>query len=210
MRLVCLSDLHGELYPIDEMPKGEVLIVAGDFSARGDMMDVLNFKGWLNELPFSKKIIIAGNHDGYLAEHNHIGRLLLESEDTIYLENSSTEINGLKIFGSPYTPEFNGWHFMRPRGDEMAKIWKQIPDDTDILVTHGPPLGILDTNHRDEKCGCWDLRERIKSLEHLRYHIFGHLHSAHGQKEVYGVKFINCSLLDDDYNLSFEPIVLEI
>jgi Icc-related predicted phosphoesterase len=208
MKIVALSDLHGEL--IDNIPSGDVLIVAGDFSARGNMMGVLNFKGWLNELPFSHKIVIAGNHDGYVEDYNHIARLLLESEDTVYLENSGTEINGLKVWGSPFTPEFNGWHFMRERGDEMAEIWKQIPDDTNILVTHGPPLNILDTNGRHEHCGCWDLRERIKHLKKLKLSIFGHLHSAHGISEIDGVKFVNCSVLDDDYNLTFEPIVLEI
>ena len=208
MRLICLSDTHSEI--IDNVPDGDVLIFAGDFSGMGTMMDVLNFKSWLNSLPHRKKICIAGNHDRYLAEYNHIGRLLLESEDTVYLEDSSIIIDGLKFYGSPWSPEFNNWFFMKPRGDEMAKVWAKIPTDTNVLLTHCPPYGILDKNNRHQSCGCWDLAHRIKQLKQLKLHVFGHLHESHGILEKDGVKFVNCSVLDDIYANVFEPIVIEV
>jgi Icc-related predicted phosphoesterase len=110
------------------------------------------------------------------------------------------EIEGLRIWGSPYTPKFQSWYFMKDRGYPMKENWKEIPTELDLLLTHGPPYGILDTNINGINTGCRDLLDAIFERP-PRYNIFGHIHEAYGTKEVLGIKtkFMNCSYLDENY-----------
>jgi Icc-related predicted phosphoesterase len=175
----CVADLHGSYPALDG---GDLLIVAGDLTARDSPDEYHWFIDWIVAADYKRKIVIAGNHDGTIRKDDeffHIHRID-QYKDFDYLQDSGTEFDGLKIWGSPWTPEFCGWDFMLPRGPEIAKKWALIPDDTDILVTHGPPWGVLDKNSDGEHCGCEELRlalERVKP----KLHVFGHIHEGYGQ-----------------------------
>ena len=111
--------------------------------------------------------------------------------------NEEIIIDGIKFYGSPNTPEFMSWAFMKQRGKSIAKIWKKIPDDTDVLITHGPPKGILDLC-KDGHVGCQDLLERVYEVQ-PKFHIFGHIHESRGQHKENGTTFVNVTQLDGYY-----------
>ena len=139
IRIVCISDTHGQHAKLG-VPDGDVLIHAGDFMAFGDTpKEIIDFNQWLGGQPHRHKIVIAGNHDWMFERHPGAAKELLGN--AIYLENSGTELAGLKIWGSPVQPEFNNWAFNVARGAAIRRYWEMIPDSTDVLVTHGPPYG---------------------------------------------------------------------
>lgn len=154
MRIVCLSDTHNH-HDFITVPDGDLLIHAGDLTGRGTMPEVLAVNKWLGTLPHRHKIIIAGNHDFGFEREPALFRSLITN--AIYLQHEAVEVAGLKIFGSPYTPWFHNWAFNVQSPADMARHWSRIPDDTDILITHGPPEGVLDdVVHRP--CGCRPLK----------------------------------------------------
>jgi len=209
MKIVCISDNHGRHKKIKNIPEGDVLVHAGDVTSSGKIEMLDNFNKWLGELPHKHKIIIAGNHDWCFArEHRLIAREMISN--ATYLEDSEIIIDGVKFYGSPWQPEFCDWAFNLPRGESLAKVWNRIPDDTNVLITHGPPYGILDLNLDDEPCGCEDLLNKIMSLSKLKCHIFGHIHEGYGIKEELGVKFINASSCNFEYQPINKPIVIDI
>ena len=130
----------------------------------------------LFQLPYKHKIVIAGNHE--LGWDSDTKDLKNELTNCTYLEDSSVEINGLKIYGTPYQPEFGRWAFNLERGRECLDKWNQIPSDTDILVTHGPPLGFGDECKRGNRAGCVDLLHTVQQRVKPKYHIFGHIHEG--------------------------------
>ncbi|HXN74932.1 MAG TPA: hypothetical protein VN855_00385, partial [Candidatus Acidoferrum sp.] len=123
------------------------------------------------------------------------------------LNDSGIEVEGIKIWGSPVQPFFHDWAFNRRRGAEIKKHWDLIPEDTEILVTHGPPLGILDVTIRNgEHVGCADLMDKIL-ISQIKLHTFGHIHEGHGYKYQDGRVFVNASVLDSRYKMiSGKPI----
>jgi Icc-related predicted phosphoesterase len=140
-----------------------------------------------------------------------------EKPDFEYLCDSGTEFEGLKIWGSPWTPVFFNWHFMKKRGEEIKKQWDLIPDDIDILITHGPPFGILDVSGLSSRrkpggfhCGCKDLTQTLERLTKLKLHVFGHIHDGYGKMAIghKGREFtcVNASIMDEDYNPVNKPI----
>ena len=214
-RIVCLSDTHNCNEQI-EVPEGDVLIHAGDATVRGTDQEVIEFVHWFFLLPHKVKIFVAGNHDWLFQTDNRYTRVLLANSKIIYLQDSSTVIEGLRIYGSPWQPRFFDWAFNLNRGAELAEKWKLIPDDIDILITHGPPNGILDLVPRkgwDENAGCEELRKRvdeIATLGRLKLHVFGHIHCGYGITEEHGVKFVNASNCDESYQPVNPPIVVDI
>ena len=202
MKIVCISDLHN-VYTDLILPKGDVLIVAGDIDTHGGEILFLAFNFWMCSLDYKYKIVIAGNHDKYFEENS------IEATPYIYLNNSGVEIEGVKFYGSPVSPKFGHWSFMKERGDESAKVWDKIPDDTDVLITHGPPYGILDETAFKQKVGCYDLLQRVLKVQ-PKYHIFGHIHEAYGTEKIGDTTFINASVVDFRYNLKNNPVVIEI
>lgn len=173
----CLADCHGH-YP--KLEGGDLLIVAGDLTARDLENENALFDYWINEQLYKKKIVIAGNHDNVLFE----GRLKLQFCE--YLCDSGTEFEGLKIWGSPWTLRFPGMNphcmaFTVDTEEELAEKWALIPDDVDILVTHGPPMSILDWNSYGHNCGSASLTYRATCLPNLKLFAFGHIHEAYGQ-----------------------------
>ena len=207
LRIVCLSDTHNFNEEIT-VPDGDVLIHAGDATMRGTIDEIVFFNQWFKKQPHRHKIFVAGNHDWLFETNNRLARELLD--DLIcYLQDSHIEIEGLKIYGSPWQPRFYDWAFNLRRGEEIAEKWKMIPADTDILVTHGPPHEILDLTPNGDSAGCEELRKIVEKIR-PKVHIFGHIHSGYGTIEKFGVKFINASNCDESYSPINPPIVFDI
>lgn len=207
MRVVIISDTHNKLANIT-VPDGDVLIHCGDFCGYGKMDEVERFNSEFAKLPHKHKIVIAGNHDFPLENQKAVATTKLTG--MTYLEDSGAEIDGVKIWGSPWQPEFMNWAFNLPRcGDELQRVWAMIPDDVDILVTHGPPYGILDRTKGGDLVGCELLRARVDEIK-PRVHCFGHIHEAYGTELNGETLFINASNLNLRYQVSNEPIVVDL
>lgn len=131
---------------------------------------------------------------------------IIDKYDIIYLEDSYTIIDGVKIYGSPWQPEFYNWAFNLPRNGAILECkWSMIPEDTDILITHCPPFGILDVvKKRTDHLGCELLRNRIDIIK-PKLNIFGHIHSGRGFGNVENTYFINAANLDEEYKYSHNP-----
>lgn len=211
MKIVCLSDTHNRHAEI-RVPDGDILIHAGDTTNRGTEREVENFLAWFSSLPHKHKIFVAGNHDWLYENNNHRARFLTANFKIIYLQDSLVEIENLKIYGSPWQPRFFDWAFNLNRGAELAEKWKLIPDNTDVLITHGPPHGILDEVQRKffvENTGCEELRKRVEVLC-PKLHVFGHIHCGYGQTENFGVKFVNASNCNEQYEPVQPPVVIDL
>lgn len=206
MRIVFISDTHGRH---DEvlLPHGDILIHLGDVSPRGKVYEIENFLDWFTEQPHTYKIFIAGNHDFYFEASNTDTIKSKIPDNLIYLNDSGCEIEGIKIWGSPIQPEFFDWAFNRKRGSEIKKHWDLIPNDTDILLTHGPPHGILDKTMQGDLVGCEDLLKKVKLVK-PKIHAFGHIHEAYGVFRDDNTKFINASLLNHDYYYTNDAVVV--
>lgn len=215
MKFVFISDTHGR-HEIN-MPEGDAVIHAGDISMRGDMWEIKRFLEWYNSLPYKHKVFIAGNHDwGFQRWPQEVRELLDKYPSIIYLENSSVTIEGFKIYGSPVQPWFHDWAFNVERGFDIQQVWAKIPQDTDILVTHGPILGFGDQCKHGERVGCEDLLEKVQEIKPKLF-ICGHIHEDYGVANLvhdnYGreyTKCINASILDERYYVMNDPIVIEL
>jgi Icc-related predicted phosphoesterase len=215
MKIFAISDTHGRHEQV-QIPEGtDMLIHAGDFSniksPPFNYNEVNKFLMWLEQQPVKYKVIIAGNHDTSI-ESRLITKNDFKDKGIIYLEHELIEIEGIKIFGSPYTPEFHNWAFNRKR-EKLGKIWDTIPDDIDVLITHGPPKGILDSASRDkhvsERVGCFALLIKVLKIQ-PKLHIFGHIHDNQDNKNNgtfkllnYKTIFANVSCVKDGDNLPF-------
>ncbi|MEO0042003.1 MAG: hypothetical protein RL329_1451 [Bacteroidota bacterium] len=207
MKIVFISDTHGKHDNL-KLPAGDMLIHAGDVSAKGTLQQMQLFLDWFEKQPFTYKIFIAGNHDFLAERDSHLFESMIPS-NCIYLKNNGISIEGIQIWGSPITPWFYNWAFNVHRGAAIAPYWAQIPADTDILVTHGPPYGILDETVTGFKVGCEALAQKIQTLN-LKIHVFGHIHEGYGVQKVGETTFINASVLDLNYKLSNLPVVLTV
>lgn len=191
-----------------KLPGGDLLIVAGDLTARDLFMQYSQFELWLYKQDYAHKIVIAGNHDGFIECDlwNFI-----PSESLTYLQDSGCTFNGLKIWGSPWTPAFCDWHFMKHTPDELRAVWDLIPDDTDILVTHGPMYGVLDAVSAGSMrpLGCSELRSAIERIK-PKLHVCGHIHGGYGQllfkHSGPNTICVNASIMDEDYYPVNKPI----
>jgi len=210
MRLVCVSDTHSLHRRIPEIPDGDVLIHAGDCLGAGTLEDVEDLNDWLDSLPHRHKIVIAGNHDAAFQETPDLAREALTN--AIYLEDSGIEIQGKRFWGSPWTPPFMDWWFMLGRGQPLHDKWRQIPNDTDVLITHGPPHSIGDEvamGYHCQNVGCTELLDRIDQLK-LKAHIFGHIHEGYGEYLRGETRLINASTCTVRYAPTNPPIVFDL
>ena len=209
MKFVAVSDTHSRHREIS-LPPADVIIHGGDVSKTGNIEEIHDFIQWFKDLNYTHKIFIAGNHDFYLES---ISKKNAEKElippGIIYLNDKGTKIENIKIWGSPVQPWFYDWAFNRKRGEEIKAHWDLIPTDTDLLITHGPPYGILDKNSQDENVGCMDLLNKVNKI-HPQAHIFGHIHEGFGEEIKAGIHFINASVLDEYYRLVNRPITFEV
>jgi len=220
MRLIAISDTHCRIRKV-KIPDGDLLVHSGDLTFRGDIQEISQELRALGAVAKKFKhgcIFISGNHD-WLGERNpSLMKQMAIDEGLIYLDHSSIQIEGINIFGSAYTPEFCNWAYNVPRGPALAQKWAQIPDDTNILVTHGPPMEIMDiVNRYDpfngwsiEHVGCEDLSNRIKELKDLKLHLFGHIHGSYGQIKIGDITYINASICTEEYKPFNAPISFEL
>lgn len=118
-----------------------------------------------------------------------------------YLEDSSVQLYGYNIYGSPFSVNFYDWAFMKEI-DDLLPVWQKIPDNTDILITHGPPKYILDANYEGYACGCPNLTDEVKKRIKPLYHIFGHIHEAYGQTKIDNTTYINASSVNLKYHVA--------
>lgn len=210
MKLVFISDTH---LKEPDIPECDVLIHSGDGTFCGDNMEIRQFYNWFQGMPAKHKIFVPGNHDWLFESDDYKARHLMR--DRIFnnhvLINQEVIINGIKFYGSPWQPEFGGWAFNLSRlDDSLRQNWKKIPNDVNVLITHSPPKGILDTIEPDgEELGCYDLKQRAKCIT-PKYHCFGHIHGGYGHKILGATEFINASVVNERYELVNAPIVREI
>lgn len=219
MKIVAISDTH-QAY-LTDLPPGDILIHAGDFSllpknvsSNRELMvsELTDLKNWFSSIRdrYKHVILVPGNHDWIFEVDYEFASSFLE--DVIVLNDRAIEIDGIKIWGSPINLEYRNWAFNRAAGEEILKHWNSIPKDTDILITHGPPLGVLDQAFPEEnspKLGDIDLLNTVDNLQ-LKAHIFGHIHGSHGTIERDGTLFVNASIMDESYKPTFKPITFEL
>jgi Icc-related predicted phosphoesterase len=184
----------------------DVLIHAGDYSGRGSIQDTLVFAKWLEEMSkkFKHIIFVPGNHDFIFETDEGLAKALLP-DNVIYLNDNGVTIDGINFWGSPITPTFFNWAFMRDRGQPIKKHWMMIPETTDVLITHGPPQWILD-RCANGSVGCADLADEVISRIKPKVHVFGHIHSGYGTLDFYNIKFVNASICNDNYQPVNKPI----
>ena len=222
MRITVISDTHTKhgLIPLTDLPGGDLLIHAGDIMNSGyNKNDILDFCTWFHSLEqYDKKIFIAGNHDRMFENHPEgVEELLNIYFDIDYLQDEGYDLYDLdtdvstKIYGSPWQPEFYSWAFNLPKnGIELAGKWEAIPDNTDILITHGPAFDTLDTvaGRPWDNLGCELLAQRIEVIK-PKIHICGHIHSGYGYTFKNGTHFFNASVLDEQYEYTQKPMTFD-
>src|SRR5262245_56438688 len=205
-RLVAISDTHSRHQGIS-IPDGDILIHAGDATMMGRINEIVEFDRWMGSLPHPVKLFCAGNHDLLFEQSPALARSLITN--ATYLQDELIEVMGLRIYCSPWQPRFFDWAFNLDRGEPLRQKWAMIPESLDILVTHGPPTGILDQNPAGEHCGCEELRPTVERLR-PRVHIFGHIHQGYGQMIHEGIRFVNACICDEGYDPINPPVVIEI
>jgi len=234
MRVVLISDTHGlhdkMKHPI---PKGNLLLHSGDCTNVGKEKEIIEFVEWFKNIEgFDYKIFIAGNHDFGFEHyngvrnnnvdpwlHNLLNKEKLSQFNVTYLFDSELIINSpdfsrpIKIYGSPWQPRFYDWAFNLDRsGHELEEKWKNIPDDTDILITHGPPHGIRDFVSKWgglDNVGCELLRNRLDNMN-ITLNVFGHIHGGYGESYVKNTTFVNASICTEKYNPFNKPIIVDL
>lgn len=237
MRLICISDTHTHhnnmkynLNDYIDKNNYNILIHSGDISSMGYKSEVTDFIHWYQNLKgFDMKIFISGNHDfcfervnqpHHDGDYDWLKNLIydenLSQSDCVYLEDSSLILETaelsrpIKFYGSPWQPEFHNWAFNLPRnGDELKQVWDNIPDDTDVLITHSPPYGIGDYTLRNSRVGCELLMSRVEKMN-LLVHTYGHIHEGHGVSVKNNTIFVNSSICNIKYKPINEPQVIEL
>ena len=205
IRLVLISDTHG--FHDIVVPDGDVLIHAGDGCKRGTLDEAREWAAFVSRQPHPHKLVIAGNHDRCFEGQFDEARSLFDG--TEFLHDSGCERSGVAFWGSPWQPWFLNWAFNLPRGPELAEKWALIPVATDVLVTHGPPIGILDRTFTGEAVGCEELRLAIRRVR-PRVHVFGHIHEGYGTELVDGTLFVNASICTLSYRPTNPAIVVDL
>lgn len=208
LKIVAISDTHCRHRSL-KLPKADVLLHAGDVSYRGMRSEVTDFLDWFGSQPHPHKIFIAGNHDFFFEKTREAEIKKLIPPCVYYLKDEAVVIEGRKFWGSPYTPQFYQWAFNKRRGRALAVQWEKIPDDVDVLLTHGPAYGILDLNLNEQHTGDKDLLERILAIK-PRVHVCGHIHESYGTTVRYGTRFVNACILNEAYELVHKPITFQL
>lgn len=208
MRIVFISDTHCRHKKV-RLPDGDVLVHSGDISGRGELDVIEKFNKWMAERNFTKKIVIAGNHDFAFENNAKAAEALLT--DCTYLRDSEVIVDGIKFYGSPWQPEFCSWAFNLPRnGKALRAVWSKIPDDTDVLITHGPPFGTLDRTMCDQKAvGCEELVQALARVKPT-IHAFGHIHEGYGVRETEDTLYVNASICTLYYDPINKPIWVDV
>ena len=214
IRITVISDTHNKHKTLNDiLPGGDLLIHAGDLSSRGYSHEVQNFCKWFDSISnYDHKIFIAGNHDFLFENHPDEAAQIVNSYKWItYLQDSFVSIGEdpdalVKVYGSPWQPEFYNWAFNLPRkGEELAKVWNDVPDDVDILITHGPSHGTLDqVKGWSDQLGCELLAARLAVIK-PKIHVCGHIHSGYGYVFDGSTHYFNASVLNERYEYEYAP-----
>jgi len=221
MKCVCVADTHGihiekicnktrTLHIEDE---GDVFIHAGDFCNTGEIIDVIRFNEWLVTdkifARFKYVLVVPGNHDVVFEQAFDFACNYLDDRVTILLDKEII-IDKIKFYGSPWQLPFNNWAFNLPEIDLKEKFNK-IPKDTNVLITHSPPLGTLDRTQTKPDLGSKSLADKIDEIR-PQFHVFGHIHEGYGKYyyKTDNITYLNVSLLNELYDLKNKPICFEI
>jgi len=211
IKIDCISDLHG-FFP--ELEGGDLLIVAGDLTARDTPEEYDNFCNWCQHLNYNKIIVIGGNHDNLLQFPDETGYTYWQPWSS-YLCDSGTEFEGLKIWGTPWTKTFKGMNpkckaFTLETEEELDEKWQLIPFDIDILITHEPPHGILEQVRyygSNIHVGSKTLRNNVIKRIKPKLHVFGHIHEFGGRMvDLTVTKFVNASIMNEVYDPVHKPV----
>lgn len=215
-KIVCISDTHGQHGRL-QVPDGDIVVHSGDMTSHGYLDQFGDFLDWFSSLPHSHKILIAGNHDFCLDPKTRnlstVNKAISMIPNNVhYLNDTGITVGGINFWGSPIQPWFFNWAFNRFPGNEIMRHWNKIPEDTDILITHGPPWGGRAgiTKRTGEDIGCRDLTEKLKKLPRVSHVICGHIHEGYGIWEYEFGMVLNCSVLDVKSRLANSPIVFEL
>tara|TARA_B110000503_G_scaffold143739_1_gene247848 strand:+ start:6973 stop:7662 length:690 start_codon:yes stop_codon:yes gene_type:complete len=218
MKITFISDTHTKHHQItSQLPGGDLLVHAGDFSSRGLEHEVDGFFDWFNGLEnYTNKIVIAGNHDLMFEDDPMLAKDIISYYPKVTYLQDDLEVIGedysssVKVWGSPWQPEFYNWAFNLPRGgEELKEKWDMIPPNMDILITHGPPWGHLDTVvGQSMNLGCELLAEQLKVVK-PKIHVFGHIHTGYGYKFDGTTHFFNASVLSEDYVFTQKPMTVD-
>ncbi|WP_442511911.1 metallophosphoesterase [Novipirellula sp. SH528] len=219
MKIWFISDTHNEHLGL-QVPEVDMVIHCGDESTDGNAStnepEARRFFDWYSGLNIATKVFVPGNHSTAVAQ----GLIRADDyPDIRFLIHDSMQCDEIKLFGSPYTPQFHDWAYMKKRG-QLDLVWQSVPEDVDILITHGPPKGVLDLTHdMDSKAliqvGCTALRHHVEKRIKPKIHAFGHLHDEKGISN-YGIftrgatQFINCSCCNLSAILKNNGFVIEI
>jgi Icc-related predicted phosphoesterase len=218
MIITVISDTHGKHNEItQDLPGGDLLLHAGDISSMGYQHEVQQFCKWFNNVEnYTHKIFIAGNHDwGFQNNVEKIMEIVNSYKTVTYIQDETISVGDDKkmvnVYGSPWQPEFYNWAFNLPKnGNELAAKWDAIPDNTDILITHGPAFGVLDTvaGKMWDNLGCQLLTDKIKTIK-PKIHLCGHIHSGYGYFFDGDTHFLNASVLNEAYQYTNKPLTFE-
>lgn len=212
MKIACASDTHGKFGKF-AFPPADVLIMAGDLlpnfsrdegrDAKQQLDYLPRFNQMLGSLPYKKIFVVPGNHDWVFQ---------LEKDAPSHITNGTLLIDagasyeGVNFYGSPWQSWFYDWAFNLPRWDSMngyavaKSTWGKIPDNTNVLIVHGPPLYILDRCLDGREVGCPILRDRVMELKNLKLGVYGHIHPSYGKKEINGAVHVNASVCNEVYD----------
>jgi len=221
MKIVAISDTHHSFHRPEDMPEGDVLIHAGDFTNMGYQHEIIAFAKWCGDISYKydQILVIAGNHDLMFEEHlmkargnlrKHGPHNLTYLQDQTFVYHNLEEDKEYRFYGTPWQPVYKNWAFNLPRGPLLAEKWMNVPANTDVLVTHCGPRGILDPGNGEEHCGCDDLLDWVTKHIRPRVHIFGHYHSGYGRVERDGILYVNAASCDETHFLDNPPQVIEL
>lgn len=207
MRLVFISDTHGKHAQLGTL-SGDVLIHCGDFcdGFKNDGHSLAEIDDWFNKQHFDLILCIGGNHDFLAQSLYDSGKQVFKN--AIYLEDSAYQFRGIRFYGSPWVPDLYGWAYFLPDRDRTVK-WELIPDATDVLITHTPPLGVLDKPRSGHYVGCSLLRATVDRIR-PKIHCFGHVHESRGFLTDSRTEFINATVVNSDIDIVYQPVFRDL
>lgn len=206
MRIVVISDTHGKHQQLPEI-RGDVLIHCGDFcdGFRIDEADLSRVDDWFKNLAFKKIIVVGGNHD-FVAQARHRENETV-FENATYLVDEPLLFEGVNFYGSPWIPDLDGWAYYKSN-DQRKEMWELIPEQTDVLITHTPPQGILDRPRSGQSVGCSYLRSKTEEIR-PRLHCFGHIHASFGVHQSNQTTYYNASAVDSNFEVRNPPLIFD-
>jgi len=207
MKIVCISDTHNRHEQLN-IPFGDILVHAGDFTGHSSVYELEDFAKWFGSQPHEYKVFIPGNHDLCFEDSIDYALQLTNNYDIITLIDNEIVIDGVKFYGTPQQPIFYDWAFNRTP-EELVKAYSVIPYDTDVLITHTPPYGVLDKVLRGGglNVGSRELSDAIHKVK-PKLHIFGHIHEGYGEVKKNSVHYINAAICNNQYMAVNQSIVV--